>query len=129
MEALYLHHSKKILTSFFFFLFVYAGAAQTNNTDEMILHIEHFSYEKQYSQLGQALYNYPAVHVSGYCKSLEVLMLTINRNKQPDDVKMFESLKNAGFVFVLKQDADIAKVQAACTDKRTNNSNIIFETK
>jgi hypothetical protein len=94
------------------------GQVANNNTEDLIIHIEHFNFEKQLGDLTNKLYVYKGSHIVGYCKTLEVIMFRININLQEDDTKMFETLKSAGYVFQIKEHASIDKVEAACHDKR-----------
>ncbi|MEO8151280.1 MAG: hypothetical protein ABI723_26850 [Bacteroidia bacterium] len=114
----------KVLIAVFLsaFLFKPLHAQVNTNTEDIILHIEHFNFEKQFDDVSQQLYNFKGTKLVGYCKSLDVLMFRINRNIQTDDTKMFEALKNAGYLFQVKENAGIEKVQAACTDKKENNN-------
>ncbi len=103
------------------FIHSYDAKGQTiNNTEDLILKIKNFNYDKQITNLTQQLYVYKGAKIIDYCRSLDVLMIRINRNIQYDDTKMFESLKNAGFLFEIKQDATIEKVQASCRDVKEN---------
>lgn len=97
-----------------------ANAQAAGNTEDVILQISNFNYDKQINTLTQQLYNYKGAKIIDYCHSLEVLMLRINRDLQPDDTKMFEALKSNGYLFYVKENASIEKVKAACRDKTEN---------
>ena len=107
------------LSGFFSFTSSYSQVAN-NNTEDLIIHIEHFNFEKQLDNLTKQLYIYKGMQMVGYCKTLDVIMFRINRNIQNDDTKMFETLKNAGYIFQIKEFAGIDKVQAACNDKKVD---------
>ena len=114
----------KILLALFLTALVYIPTeAQVNNTntEDIIIHIDHFNFEKQLGDVSQKLYDFKGTRLVGYCKSLDVLMFRINRNVQADDIKMFEALKNAGYVFQIKENASVEKVEAACADKKENS--------
>ena len=120
MNARYSSFLIKLMAPIFFSaaFFINASAQIVNtNKEDLIIHIEHFNYEKQLGAVKQTLYNFKGIKFIAYCKSLDVLMFSIDRNVQSDDEKMLRALKTSGYLFQVKENTTIAKVQSACTDK------------
>ena len=86
------------------------------NTEELVLQFNNQSTEKRYSEIEKIITASKGVVVFEYCKSLNCFMITINRVEMPDDSRLLNELKQAGFSFDIKSGSTIAQVKMACRD-------------
>ena len=84
--------------------------------DELILQFNNQSIDKRYTEIEKIISSAKGVVNFEYCKSLSCFMIKINPSEMPDESRMLNELKQAGFSFDIKSNATIAQVKNACTD-------------
>lgn len=92
------------------------------NQDELILQFNNQSIDKRYSEIEKIISSSKGIVNFEFCKSLSCFMIKINRTEMPDESRMLNELKQAGFSFDIKSDATIAQVKSACSDSAKNKT-------
>ena len=91
--------------------------AQLQQVEELIIMIPDAESGRNDHRITNALTSIPGVEVVGYCNSQKCFFLHIDRDQQPDNRNVINTIRSLGYGMEIKISGTIQEAQNNCADR------------
>ncbi len=106
----------------FFSFSANAQQTQTQST-EVVIEVTGIVYERGYPEVAGSLLLHDGLEIVGFCESLHVILIKVDRSIQPDDAEIIDALRSINAPFYIKEGATFSQVIDNCANYYTISSN------